>query len=251
MNTISQTNSANTGKSANISVSALQKATNATPKQSTPLTASIDKRQDSINFSIEGLLASEGYNKHGIKAEQCTNGTYNLSFKNTAFLYGAAIRGSVEIDGKEYTIDDNAKRSLRKIADHISALQEKNISIAAARHDANVYVQQYETMAKQQKKDIQAQNIATRMTKGNIVSPKEESLLLKSDPQLYLMAKLAQHMAEMHKKDERILKEEKSENQEITDSPLNHLPEYIPEVNVSIEGESVTANSVSFETIEH
>lgn len=251
MNTISSTNSANTGKSANISVSATQKTTNTSPKQSTAVTSSIDKRRDSVSFSIEGLLASEGYNKHGIKAGRCDNGTYNLSFKNTAFLYGAAIRGSVEIDGKEYTIDDSTKRSLRKIADNISVLQEKNISIAAARHDANVYVQQYEAMAKQQKKDIQAQSIATRMTKGNIVSPKEESLLLKSDPQLYLMAKLAQHMAEMHKKDEQILKEEMPENQGASDSPLNHLPEYIPEVNVSIEGESATANSVSFEIIEH
>ena len=209
----------------------------------------IERRPDSINISIEGLLASEGYNKNGVKAVRQDNGTYNIKFKNTAFIYGAVKRGSVEVDGKQVLLDDEAKNKLSRTAKNINARQNRLTDAAAALHNAHVYDQQNKALESQQKKDIQAQGIASRMSKGNIVSPKEESVLLKYDPELYLMAKLSQHMAEMHKKDHRQVEKEKTQKQDGWESPLEHIPEISADINVSTDSGSLEINSIT-ETFE-
>ena len=211
-------------------------------------------KQDRVDISAEGRLAAEGYNKQGIKLTEQQDGSYDIRFKNTAFVYDAILRGSVEIEGKEIVLDENVKGQLKKSAERVNAKQEKLMLAANALHNAHVYEQQTKAMMEQSKKDLQAYSIATRMSKGNIVSPKEESMLLKSDPELYLMAKLAQHMAEMHEKDERLLKKEDAEKatgEENWESPLNHLPQIYTDGNISVNDGEISLNSIQETIAEH
>ena len=60
---------------------------------------------------------------------------------------------------------------------------------------------QYEALMNKTDTDIKAYSISAKMSNGTKVSAEEESLLLKSDPQMYLMATIAQHQAKIHKKE--------------------------------------------------
>ena len=217
------------------------------PQEKAETTVNTQPRQDSISFSLEGILAAEGYNRHGVKFTQKEDGSYDIRFRDTAYVHGAVERGTLEVDGKEVKLSDKAREQLKKAADSVFKKSEKQIELASALHNAQVYDQQSKAMMEAKKKEIDAYNIASRMSHGNIVSHEEESMLLKTDPQMYLMAKLAQHMAKEHEKDEQRLEEEtkKKAAQEQMEDPLEHLSSFHVDANVDISGGTLEVNSVS------
>ena len=208
---------------------------------------STQPRQDSTNFSLESILASEGYNRHGVKFDKKEDGTYDIRFRDTAYVFGAIERGTLEVDGKEVPLGDKVKDMFKKAADSINARREKLMDTATALHNEQVYDQQSKAMMEAKKKEIDAYNIAARMSQGNIVSHDEESMLLKTDPQMYLMAKLAQHMAKEHEKDQQRLEEDtkKKAVQEQQDDPLEHLSSFHVDANVDISGGTLEVSSIS------
>ena len=217
------------------------------PNEKVETASGTQLRQDSVCFSLEGILAAEGYNRHGVKFTQKEDGSFDIRFRDTAYVYGAVERGTLEVDGKEVKLSDKAKDQLKKAADGVFKKSEKQLELASALHNAQVYDQQSKAMMEAKKKEIDAYNIAARMSHGNIVSHDEESVLLKTDPQMYLMAKLSQHMAKEHEKDKRLLEEDmkKKAAQEQQDDPLEHLSSFNVDANVDISGESLEINSVS------
>ena len=200
-----------------------------------------------MNFSLEGILAAEGYNRHGVKCTKNGDGSYDIRFRDTAYVHGAVERGTLEVDGKEVKLSDKAREQLKKAADSVFKKSEKQLELASALHNAQVYDQQSKAMMEAKKKEIDAYNIAARMSQGNIVSHDEESMLLKTDPQMYLMAKLAQHMAKEHEKDQQRLEEDtkKKAVQEQQDDPLEHLPSFHVDANVDISGGTLEVSSIS------
>ena len=209
--------------------------------------AGTQPRQDNASFSLEGILAAEGYNRHGVKCTRKEDGSYDISFRNIAYVYGAAERGTLEVDGKEVSISEKVRQQLKKAADSIYQKQEKQIKSAMALHDAQVYDRQGKAMMEAKKKELDAYKIATRMSHGNLVSHKEESLLLKTDPTLYFMAKLSQHMAKEHKKDQQRLREETKREaaEEQLEDPMEHLSEYHVDVKADISGGDLEIISIS------
>ena len=66
----------------------------------------------------------------------------NVSFKNTAFFYGAVMRGYIDIGNERFILDDDTKKRLTDTADKLHEQQEQVIMIAAAGHNLMVAQQQ-------------------------------------------------------------------------------------------------------------
>ena len=70
--------------------------------------------------------------------------TINVSFKNTAYLYGTVMRGYIDIGNERFILDDDTKKHLTDTADKLPEQQEQAIMISTAEHNLMVAQQQAE-----------------------------------------------------------------------------------------------------------
>ncbi|MCR5415349.1 MAG: hypothetical protein K6E79_00965 [Pseudobutyrivibrio sp.] len=72
--------------------------------------------------------------------------TINVSFKNAAYLYGAVMRGYIDIGNERFILDDETKKRLTDTADKLHEQQEQAVMTAAAEHNLMVAQQQAEVL---------------------------------------------------------------------------------------------------------
>ncbi len=160
----------------------------------------ITRNSDSITFSSTALKYIKGSSNVTVLSGSDILEAYENSEKNKVSIYfgdssilnRTVKRGYVEIDGKKITLSDKIKETLR----HTDKIAQESRESAFAEYTDK----QYKALMDKTDNDIKAFGISAKMSNGTKVSAEEESLLLKSDPQMYLMATIAQHQAKIHKK---------------------------------------------------
>ncbi len=214
----------------------------------------ITRNSDSSSFSANALKYIKGNSKvivssggDILEANQNTNkNKISICFGDSAILSRTVKRGYVEIDGKRITLSDEIKKKLTETDKIAHKARESAFAYYNLRHNMTVSEQQSQALKNQMDKDIQAFNISAKMSKGSVVSPKEESVLLKSDPQMYLMAKIAQQMAKNHKKEyDDVKTEEKIQN----DNTPKEFTSYKVSFEVDMSSESAIGSSVDIEEV--
>ena len=117
---------------------------------------------------------------------------YKIIFENVAYVYRAIKNGYIDIGGEKLSLTDDDKQNLKSAAEETSRQMEQNLLQATAEHEAHVAKQQAEALSEEAKRQGRILEIASRIMKGEKVSPEEENELAESDPKLYAMAKQAQ-----------------------------------------------------------
>lgn len=169
----------------------------------------------------------------------------SIYFGDSATLNRTLKRGYIEIDGTRIALSDELKDKLT-LADK-AAQKAREYSYYNLKHSMTVSKQMSEAFENKTDKDIQAFSISAKMSKGSLVSPKEESLLLKSDPQMYFMAAIGQHMAKEHKKEyDDTDKSNKFQNQNNTP---NEFTTYKVRIDADMSEKSIIGNSVEVEQV--
>lgn len=178
----------------------------------------VTARTDIVNISRQGLeffsgdgrvTASSGSDilEAEMKADERHVSVY---FSDSAMVSRAVKRGFIEINGNKVILSDEVKEKLINTDKQAQKAREAAFALSDLRHNIAVAEQQSDVLNKKMKSDVQAFSIAAKMSDGSQVSPEEESHLLKSDPEMYLMAKIAQQMAKHKDKDYDRLEEEKT-----------------------------------------
>ena len=176
-----------------------------------------------------------------------------MSFKNTAFLYGAVMRRYIDIGNERFILDDDTKKRLADTADKLHEQQEQAIMIAAAEHNLMVAQQQAEVWSQAAKDEARIMKIASVIMHGGKVSPEDENKQAQWDPGLYMMAKQASMMQKQKDKQEELPPEEEetkksSDGDDTIDSPLNHLSTYT--IDMTIESNNVQMSVTNISTTE-
>ncbi|MBQ3567054.1 MAG: hypothetical protein IJA12_07735 [Oscillospiraceae bacterium] len=216
--------------------------------------STITRNCDSSSFSANALKYLKGNSKITVssggdilEANQNTDtNKISIRFGDSAVLSRTVKRGYVEIDGKRITLSDEIKKKLTETDKTAQKARETAFAYYNLRHNMAVSKQQSQALKNKMDKDIQAFSISAKMSKGSVVSPKEESVLLKSDPQMYLMAKIAQQMAKSHKKEYDYIK---TENKVGNDNTPKEFTSYKVSFDIDISSESAIGSSVSIEEV--
>ena len=180
--------------------------------------------------------------------------TINVSFKNTAYLYGAVMRGYIDIGSERFILDDDTKKRLTDTADKLHEQQEQAIMIAAAEHNLMVAQQQAEVWSQAAKDEARIMKIASVIMHGGKVSPEDENKLAQWDPALYMMAKQAAMMQKQKNRQEDLPPEEEktkktSDGDDTFDSPLNHISSYT--IDMTVESNEGQMGVTNITTTEH
>ena len=181
--------------------------------------------------------------------------TINVSFQNSAYLYGAVLRGYIDIGSESFILDDDTKKRLTDSADKLHEQQEEVIMLAVAEHNLMVAQQQAEVWSQAAKDEARIMKIASIIMHGGKVSPEDENKLAQWDPHLYMMAKQAAMMLKQKNEQEELSPEDEdtkksSDEENTTDSPLKHLPSYTIEMTIeSNNGQMSAANIATTETV--
>lgn len=167
----------------------------------------------------------------------------SVYFGDSAILKRTVKRGYIELNNKKIILSDDIKEKLTQT----DKIAQKARESAFANYNNDVIAKQHSELLKDDiDKDITAFSISAKMSKGSIVSAKEESLLLKSDPEMYLMSTIAQHMAKSQKKEYNEIKENnKVQN---SDTP-REFTSYKVKFDFDKSSESIINDSVDIESI--
>jgi len=209
-----------------------------------------ESKRDTVEISKEAQELSSS--SKGITITMDGN-TINVSFKNTAYLYGAVMRGYIDIGNERLILDDDTKKHLTDTADKLHEQQEQAIMIAAAEHNLMVAQQQAEVWSQAAKDEARIMKIASAIMHGGKVSPEDENKLAQWDPALYMMAKQAAMMQKQKNRQEELPPEEEetkksSDGDDTFDSPLNHISSYTIDMTIeSNEGQMGVTNITTTE----
>ena len=176
--------------------------------------------------------------------------TINVSFKNTAYLYGAVMRGYIDIGNERFILDDDTKKRLTDTADKLHEQQEQAIMIATAEHNLMVAQQQAEVWSQAAKDEARIMKIASVIMHGGKVSPEDENKLAQWDLGLYMMAKQAAMMQKQKGKQEELSPEEEetkksSDGDDTIDSPLNHLSTYTIDMTIESNNGQMSVTNIA------
>lgn len=209
-------------------------------------------RADSVEISRQGLefcsgdgrvTASSGSDilEAEMKADKKHVSVY---FSDSAMVSRAVKRGFIEINGNKVILSDEVKEKLINTDKQAQKAREAAFALSDLRHNLAVAQQQSEVLNKNMKSDVQAFSISAKMSNGSQVSPEEESHLLKSDPEMYLMAKIAQQMAKHKDKDYDRLEEEKPSESQKNDGRCESFTTYRTKMDVDISSGTVDLSSI-------
>jgi len=218
-------------------------------------TDKITRNSDSVAFSGNAYKYIKGNSGISVTSgsdilETITNAEQNkisIYFGDSAVLNRTVKRGYIEIDGTRMALSDELKEKLIQADKSAQKARESAFANYNLKHRMTVSKQMSEDFENKTAKDIQAFSISAKMSKGSLVSPKEESLLLKSDPQMYFMAAIAQHMAKEHKKeyDDR---DKAYKFQNASNNPIEFTA-YKVRIDADMSEKSIIGNSVEVEPV--
>ncbi|MGN0613797.1 MAG: hypothetical protein ACI4JB_07840 [Porcipelethomonas sp.] len=165
-------------------------------------------RTDSVAISSQGIRFISGDGRITVssgsdilEAEMKSDKTVSVYFSDSAMVSRAVKRGYIEINGNKTALSDEVKKELIRTDKQAQKARESAFAYYNTRHNMAVAQQQSNAVNKQINSDIQAFSTAAKMSRGSQVSHEEESQLLKSDPEMYFMSKMAQQMSKYKDKD--------------------------------------------------
>lgn len=225
-----------------------EKQTQSDEQQDTPAA-----RSDSIEISRQGLDFCSGDKKitvssgcDTLEAEMRSDKNVRVYFSSTAIVSRTIKRGFIDVDGKKIILSDDVKEKLTKIDKQAQTAREAAFALYNINHNMAVAKQQSDVMNKKMKSDIQAFKIAAKMSKGSQVSHEEESELLKYDPEMYFMAKIAQQMAKHKDKDyDKIEDDEPSQSEGIDTG--ESFTTYRTKMDIDMSTGTVDASSIDLD----
>ena len=119
----------------------------------------------------------------------------------------AALKGKVNIDGDTLELSDEVTKAIQeaheKMMEQNAAINERNV----AAHNMVAAEQQGDVIKSAMEDQAKAIEIAARISKGGQVPPGDEEFLLKNNPDMYKLAKLAAMHAKEHEKYKTLLEE--------------------------------------------
>ncbi len=137
---------------------------------------------------------------------------YRIFLPDSAEVSRVVSRGYVDVNGRKIELSEDVKEKLTKVDRLAQQAREKSFAFSTIKHDFEVAQQQYQAVKKQNDKATAAFAVAAKMSGGKKVSPEEEKILMDHDPQMYLMAKIAQSMSENQKEDKNEIRLKKYED---------------------------------------
>ena len=151
--------------------------------------------------------ANEIYRNPGIDPAVNHPNRRQIVMKNTGETLAAIQSGRINIDGDTLELSDEVKGALQEAFDQAMKKNEQINEMNAAMHDAVWAEQTGDAMKADMEDRMKAMEIARLIGRGGKVPPQDEAFLLKSNPDMYKLAKLQALMAEEEKKHDSVLEE--------------------------------------------
>lgn len=189
---------------------------------------------DVVEISAAGQSLKQGLGAQGISKETDAQllgqaRERKLRFTSAAALHEAVKNGYLELNGQQYFLSDEMKKSL---AAKDKAMQKLRQGVAEANMLGQQAVEaqrQGEAMQKSAQKESRIMQTVSRIMHGRKVSPADEKELAEFAPELYSMAKSA-GMLELHKRSRREEEEDnKISEQNDMDRDWEQSPSSIPD----------------------
>lgn len=221
-----------------------------------PKTLGRKMQVDTVHISAEGKKLSKQYITTATKGLYITSNNttnYKVTFDNSAYVYRAIDKGSIDINGKTVLLNDEIKNRLREIAKRVDEMMEQEFLMTHALNNMEVLQDQAETINKQAINDAKIMEIARRIMRGEKVPASDERKLAEYNPKLYQMAKQAAMLAKPHKKYKALFKDEeessldKNMDDSINDNPYSQLSTYSVQMDIGTTDDGgYTVEGVSF-----
>ena len=130
-----------------------------------------------------------------------------IVMKSAGDTLAAIQSGRINIDGDTLELSDEVKGALQEAFDQAMENNAKVNEMNAAMHNAVWAEQTGDAMKAEMEDRMKAMEIARLIGRGGKVPPQDEAFLIKSNPDMYKMAKMQALMAEEHKKHDSVLEE--------------------------------------------
>ena len=174
--------------------------------------------------------------------------------KNTYILgagdsHEAGYKGRVSIDGDTLELSDEVTNAIReaheKMMEQNAAINEMN----AAAHNMVAAEQQGDVIKSAMEDQAKAIEIAARISKGGQVPPGDEEFLLKTNPDMYKLAKLAAMHAKEHEKYKTLLEEKEPKEYDWEAGQDSTVHRVAVDVEIGSDGAEITG--VSEVSVDH
>lgn len=151
--------------------------------------------------------ASEIYSNPNIDPSVNKENRRQVVMKSAGDTLTAIQTGRINIDGDTLELSDEVKGALQEAFDQAMEKNAKVNEMNAAMHNAVWAEQTGDAMKAEMEDRMKAMEIARLIGRGGKVPPQDEAFLIKSNPDMYKMAKMQALMAEEHKKHDSVLEE--------------------------------------------
>ncbi len=161
----------------------------------------------------------------------------------------AGYKGRVSIDGDTLELSDEVTNAIReaheKMMEQNAAISEMN----AAAHNMVAAEQQGDVIKSAMEDQAKAIEIAARISKGGQVPPGDEEFLLKTNPDMYKLAKLAAMHAKEHEKYKTLLEEKEPKEYDWEAGQDSTVHRVAVDVEIGSDGAEITG--VSEVSVDH
>ncbi len=161
----------------------------------------------------------------------------------------AGYKGRVSIDGDTLELSDEVTNAIReaheKMMEQNAAINEMN----AAAHNMVAAEQQGDVIKSAMEDQAKAIEIAARISKGGQVPPGDEEFLLKTNPDMYKLAKLAAMHAKEHEKYKTLLEEKEPKEYDWEAGQDSTVHRVAVDVEIGSDGAEITG--VSEVSVDH
>ena len=123
-----------------------------------------------------------------------------IHFDNSAILNRTVQRGYLEVNDRKLTLSDSVKKRLLFVNEEVTKSNKRAFLFTVMKHTTTVAKQQSDALKKMGDKQNRMLQTASRIMQGKKVSQADEQELMRTNPELYSMAKSAA-MLKKHKRD--------------------------------------------------